>query len=156
MKIYTSYFYQVRNMNKNILPFSTAIYDPKWFHDFREQSYSFTDKKGVINGLRAKPFVPGKSCQNLCKGREECNYLVPGKCKFLRKYEEQLFNLDYKEIVNRFNIIINNYKLNFNINDDVSIALLVHEAPTNKCSERVIIQKWLKEYSLFAGEFNYF
>ena len=33
MKIRISYFYQVRNFKPNMIPMSTAISDPAWFHD---------------------------------------------------------------------------------------------------------------------------
>ena len=32
---YISYFYQIRNMKHNTLPVSTAMWDPKWFHERR-------------------------------------------------------------------------------------------------------------------------
>lgn len=32
MKIYTSYFYQIRFFKPNMIPLSTAKYDPSWFH----------------------------------------------------------------------------------------------------------------------------
>ena len=31
MKIYTSYFYQIRNFKPNMIPVSTAISDPFWY-----------------------------------------------------------------------------------------------------------------------------
>lgn len=60
MKIYTSYFYQVRNFPINTVAFSTAMWDPKWFHDFKDRKYKFKDKRGIWNGLRATPLVPGE------------------------------------------------------------------------------------------------
>lgn len=34
MKFYTSYFYKLRFFTPNMLPFSTAKWDPKWYHNF--------------------------------------------------------------------------------------------------------------------------
>lgn len=154
MKIYTSYFYQVRNMNNKIIPLSTAMWDPKWFHNFKEQSYRFIDKNRVINGLRISPFVPNNKLKGLCYGYDNCIYKNPNLCSFLKRYEEQLFSLNFQNIYKRFERLAEKYKENFNIQEEVSFALLVHEAPNNKCSEREAIQKWLKKYDLFAGEFG--
>ena len=55
IKVYTSYFYQIRNMRPGDLAFSTALGDPKWFHDFtNDKQYKFIDKRGVLNGLRLR------------------------------------------------------------------------------------------------------
>lgn len=32
MKILISYFYQIRFFKPNMIPLSTAAFDPKWFH----------------------------------------------------------------------------------------------------------------------------
>ena len=57
MKIRISYFYQIRNFKPNMIPMSTAISDPSWFHDWKDSSYIFTDKRGILNGLRLKPII---------------------------------------------------------------------------------------------------
>ena len=33
MKIRLSYFYQIRFFKKNMIPMSTALSDPEWYHD---------------------------------------------------------------------------------------------------------------------------
>ena len=53
----TSYFYQVRYFNANILPFSTALSDPKWFHEDKSNNHIFLDIHGVVNGLRCEPII---------------------------------------------------------------------------------------------------
>ena len=90
MKIYISYFYQLRFFPRNAIPLSTAVYDPAWFHDgTRDQKHKFKDKRGVINGLRAEPFMPGAACEGLCHGPEYCDLKLndaetfsPIKCSF--------------------------------------------------------------------------
>lgn len=57
MKFYISYFYAVRFMKPNTVALSTAMWDPKWFYD-KYQGDVYLDKRGVLNGLRAEPFVP--------------------------------------------------------------------------------------------------
>ena len=37
---------------------------------------------------------------------------------------------------------------------DLTYILLVHEAPTNPCSERVMLQRWLSENGFGGEEWN--
>ena len=63
-----------------------------------------------------------------------------------------LNKLDPKEIEQRFISLGNKYKEYINKPElELSYILLVHEAPTNPCSERVMLQKWLKEND-FGGK----
>lgn len=39
IKIYTSYFYQIRNFTPNIIPVSTALSDPAWYRPPEGQEY---------------------------------------------------------------------------------------------------------------------
>ena len=56
MKIRTSYFYQIRNFKKNMIPVSTAMSDPLWYRPEQGQEYFF-DKRGIVNGLRYTPLI---------------------------------------------------------------------------------------------------
>ena len=89
MKIYTSYFYQIRFFPKNLIPLSTAMYDPKWFHDFRGYNFVFKDNNGVINGLRATEFSP-KGGE--CHGIKGCPF-TPETCPASKSYSKQLNNI---------------------------------------------------------------
>jgi hypothetical protein len=151
MIIYTSYFYQVRFFPPNLIPLSTAVWDPKWFHDNKGQRYQFKDKRGVINGIRSDIFAPGQDCNGYCG--PTCG-MEPGSCDFLLRYRAQLQRLDFEEVMQRFRSpesqILSNEK---NIKD-VNFALLVHEAPTNKCSERVPIQEWFASHGVQVTEWS--
>lgn len=155
MKFYTSYFYQVRFMNPNIIPMSTAMWDPKWFHNFKDQKHWFIDRHGVVNGFRIEPFVPGPQCNNLCKGKELCQIGSPEDCAFLNVYYHQLISLNFGDIMERFYKFSSTYKRDFKIEGDISFALLVHEAPNNMCSERLPIQKWFHHYNIDCEEWNH-
>ena len=121
------------------------MYDPKWFHDFKGKHYQFIDKRGVINGLRAEPFVPKMLEGNgECKGVKLCNY-SPDSCEFLSNYYRQLKALDFEEILMRFEKIGNTIRNDLSLKDEPIAALLVYEAYSNPCSERVVIHKWFKE-----------
>jgi len=99
MKFYTSYFYAVRHMKPWHIPLSTAIWDPKWFHAFKHQDYTFIDKNGVINGLRAEMLSPSPALEGLCAGAP-CSR-KPDSCDFLRKYFEQLSKINFKDFLSR-------------------------------------------------------
>lgn len=144
MKIYTSYFYQIRFFPKNLVPLSTAIFDPAWYHDFtRADTYQFFDKRGVLNGMRIPIFMPGAQCEGLCRGMNGC-ISNPNDCAFLRAYRKQLDGLDFAATLQKFS------SLGARIAQDqgypeVDFALIVHEAPSNGCSERTVIQQWFKD-----------
>lgn len=155
MYIMTSYFYQIRFFTPNMIPLSTAVWDPRWFFNNRYQGYQWKDKNGVWNGLRAEPFVPGPQCEGLCFGRENCVSKDPSYCPFLKAYRKQLDELDFAEIIKRI------YKLGIAIQqregfkEDPIMVLMVHEAFTNPCSERWVIRNWFKDHGYFPEEFRF-
>lgn len=138
MKIYTSYFYQVRFFRPNQIPISTALGDPKWFHLNNGNDFKFIDKNGVINGLRATFLSPGITCHNLCHGRP-CEF-TPDKCNFLIEYKKQIFALDKEWAFGQFESLGSKMKEILKFDEEPEIILLVHEAPTNECSERKVLQ----------------
>ena len=140
-----SYFYKVRFFSPNEIPISTAIFDPKWFHLNRDQSYTYRDKRGVINGLRAPIFAPGPRCEGLCHGPEGCKN-SPENCDFLQMYHVQLKHLNFKDTVETLE------KLAKLMGGDTAV-LLVHEAPTNPCSEREVLKLWFKENNYELEEY---
>ena len=62
IQIYISYFYQIRFFKKNMIPISTALYDPKWYYN-GHQGHFYKDHNGVYNGFvwnvfdRVEPLV---------------------------------------------------------------------------------------------------
>lgn len=148
MKIYTSYFYQIRFFPVNLIPLSTAKFDPKWYYDNKHQGYQWYDKRGILVGMRAEPFVPGNHLNGLCFGAEHCSKDF-SQCNFLKGYLNQLRLLDFDKIMLRFQM------LQKQIGIDCDFALIVHEAPNNPCSERVCIQEWFKENNLEVKEWKH-
>ena len=146
MKIYTSYFYQVRFMKPYMIPLSTACFDPKWFHQNQNQDFVWKDKNGVYNGLRAPVFAPGPMCEGLCYGHDTCTQQNPLSCLFLKTYRYQLDQLDYNDIIKRCENIANKIKNIEQFNEEPIIILLVHEAYNNPCSERRPIQEWFASH----------
>lgn len=102
MKFYISYFYAVRFMKPNTVALSTAMWDPKWFYN-KYQGDVYLDKRGVLNGLRAEPFVPKdhQEGEGYCGNCDHDN----SKCRFMQHYREQLDALDFDDIMQRFESI---------------------------------------------------
>lgn len=154
MTIYISYFYKVRFMRPYEVPLSTAVWDPKWFHMFKGQDHVFTDKNGVVNGMRASMFAPGDSCSNLCRGRETCATRNPGECLFLKKYREQLDQIDFGDFMSNMEKFSQKLQQAMHINQDVDFILLVHEASDNPCSERRPLQEWFRDHGYELKEWE--
>ena len=146
MKVKISYFYKVRFFKPNEIPISTALGDPKWFHANKSQEYVYRDKRGIVNGLRAPVFAPGRLCEGLCSGPKGCRAAAPN-CQFLQMYHVQLKHIDFEEIMRELECLCNEY------NGD-TIVLLVHEAPDNPCSERSMIIKWFEENNYELKEYD--
>lgn len=153
MYIMTSYFYQIRFFTPNMIPVSTAKWDPKWFHQNKSQNWQWKDKNGVWNGLRAEMFAPGPSCDHLCRGPEVCNSGDPQICPFLRTYRTQLDQLDFKDVIQRIYNLGKAVQEAEGFTEDPIVVLIVHEAPTNPCSERRVIQEWFRDNGYPIEEF---
>lgn len=150
MTIYTSYFYQIRFFPKNLVPLSTAAFDPKWFHDFKGKNYQFKDKRGVINGIRAEIFMPGSDLGGYCA--PSCGQ-VPPNCDFLLRYRAQLNKLDFADVWERFTGLASMVQSREGI-EDVNFALIVHEAPSKACSERIVLQEWFADHGYPISEWS--
>lgn len=127
--------------------FSTAIWDPKWFHDFMTQDVKFI-KDGKICGLRMPIF---NSRNHECRGMP-CQYL-PKSCNFLKSYALQLSELDFNEIKSTLVEAATLAAKELHI-DDPDVVLLVHEAPDNPCSERSVIMKWFEKNGVKIKEWQ--
>lgn len=155
MKVAVSYFAQIRNFKPNMIPISTAIHDPKWFHDNRSFSHKFIDKRGVLNGVRCKELAPGESCSGLCGGKDNCSE-QPKYCAFLNKYYEQLQRIDkecFKIYCNKVATVASDY-LSIPV-DDIMLVFVVYEKYDNPCSERSHLIDFLNSCGYNAKELEY-
>lgn len=155
MRIYTSYFYQIRFFTPNMIPLSTAIWDPKWYHANQKQDYVFRDKRGIFNGLRYQPLMPDDSCNGDCRGRDQCKISDPNKCDFLKHYRSQLDKINFQDLLLELKSIADSTARLLGTSDDMIICLIVHEAPSNPCSERVVIQQWFKDNNFPISEWSH-
>ena len=143
MKIYTSYFAQLRKFPRNLVGLSTAVWNPKW----RPMG---KDKRGVIC-VDCPPFKPGHECEGLCRG--ECNPKHPEDCAFLKAYKSQLDKLNITTIQHSLGHLAAQISVDENLND-IDFAFLVYETPQNSCSERGTIQQWFKEHGIEVKEWQ--
>ena len=140
-------------MKSNYIPLSTCVGDPQWFHQGTyNKSIQFKDKNGVWNGLRAEPFVPGEECNGLCGGAP-CPR-SPGECLFLNTYKHQLNQLNFDEVIQRFENIANTIQQLEGFTEEPVCVLIFHEKYDNPCSERWPVVEWFKEHHYPIQEFN--
>lgn len=158
MRVATSYFYQIRFFKPNMVPLSTAVWDPKWFHEFQKQDHVFVDKNGVMNGLRVPAMAPGPSTEGTCRGPENPGLGCAGDpltCLFLTLYLEQLRKLDCADYMRRVENLCRRTMTMLGCDLEPTAVFIVHEAPTKACSERRIIQQWLTENGYPCKELSY-
>lgn len=167
IKFYISYFYQIRNMKSNMLPISTAMYDPKWFHNGKGENYRYMDKNGVINGARMIDLVmPLYKWEELVKRNESCDHCgsyngadgawIFGMCPFMQEYAKYIRekNPDFQKFITFCERYLNflNQRLNLCLD---TIIFIVHEAPGKYCcGERPVLQRWFAENGMELKEFN--
>ena len=145
MQIYISYFYNIRFFPDNLIPISTALWDPKWYHDFKSSDYVFRDKRGIVNGLRAYMLSPYKinncECTN-CKSNKDTSV-----CSFIRQYHDYIFSLNFYEVYGYLHSISQEF-------DGSDICLMVYERPDNPCSERSTLVEWFALHNIEVKEFS--
>lgn len=146
MKIRTSYFYQIRNFKKNMIPVSTAMSDPLWYRPEQGQEYFF-DKRGIVNGLRYTPLIVqgGFECGCPCETRQY------GSCSFLKDYAQALNTVDFDKMLKAFEYCGNKFVKD----DEPIIVLMVYEVPSNYCSERIALQNLFQQHGIECKELGY-
>lgn len=136
-----------------MIPISTAVWDPQWFHKNKGDHYKFIDKNGVINGLRYPKFIfkdyIGKETE--CKGRDNCKW-NPDNCKFLKDYENFINQTDFESLKKTLDELGESWKAKTGITDELTFVFIVYETPSNPCSERKAIQNYFKKYGIDCPE----
>lgn len=151
MKVRTSYFYQIRNFKKNMIPMSTAISDPAWYHNNQDKTYTFIDKRGILNGLRLLPIIVQGNCGNCCP----CENKDPEHCPIKAPYEFELNLIDFDKMYKGMEQFCNNYCKENNIKEEPIAVLIVYETPENLCSERKSIQNLFINHGIECKELDY-
>lgn len=151
-----SYFNNIRNFKNNCVLISTAMYDPKWYHQNLGKDIIYTDKRGIVNGIKLE-------CLHAVHTDEEvecitCDKSCAPNCKFLADYYKHLTELNFVDVQNVMISIANELmrrKIVYPINGCIDIVLLVHEKPNSPCSERMMLVKWFKAHGIELQEYNY-
>lgn len=166
INFYISYFYQIRNMKPNMLPVSTAMWDPKWFHDDKGERWQYMDKNGVINGVRMIDLMmPLYKWEELVKRNESCEHCgtnnganrawISGMCPFMKEYAKCIRekNPDFQKFINFCDGYLQflNQRLNLCLD---TIIFIVHEAPSKGCGERPELQRWFAENGMELKEWS--
>lgn len=151
MKIAISYFYQIRNFSKNMVPMSTALSDPDWYHEGQGNDHIFFDKRGILNGLRLKAIIYGAGKWDCGCPCEEKN---PQTCQFLKDYRQRLSELDFKKIYKGIEMFAEQYKKEHEIEEEIIMTMIVYETPTNPCSERQPLIDYFKANGVEVEEFS--
>lgn len=149
MKYYISYFWNIRNLSRNAVPLSTALSDPTYFHNGLGKRYQYVDKKGIYNGLRCEMLAPGPQLAGLCCG--DCAEKKKD-CAFLKGYREQLDKINFEDFIKRTEVLCKKVGDFLNVEDPFPV-FLVHEAPSNPCSERWALFDWLAENGIQVEEY---
>lgn len=158
MKVFTSYFYQIRHFKRNMIPISTAQWDPKWFHDFTgDYDYVFKDKRGIYNGIRCEDFhfdydlygQNNDACGEACKDKH------PETCNFLKNYRKCLDEKDFDGLYKELERIAYKVQELEQFDEEPWIVLIVYEVPSNKCSERATLQEWFRDNGIDITELSY-
>jgi len=148
--IYTSYYYQIRNFKPYMIPVSTSLGDPKWFHDNKGNHVIFQDKRNVINGIRFEYIMVQKNCCGC-----PCEKKDPNSCNFLKQYKIELNKLDFKTTLNYLQWLADAMQKYLNLKEEPIIVLMVHESYTNKCSERQVLQDYFNSNGIECKELEY-
>ena len=156
MKVRTSYFYQIRNFKRNMVPISTAIWDPAWFHNFTgDYSHIFYDRRKILNGLRLEPIIEQGRHSNHGPDICPCEHKEYNTCSFLNNYRKNLENIDLNKMYNDMLDFAKNYKKEEEIDKEIILVLIVYETPKNLCSERQSLIDYFNSHGVECKELDY-
>lgn len=129
----------------NLIALNTTVWPPKYV------TIGEKDNRGVLL-VDCPPLKPGKQCEGLCNGK--CDPKHPYNCAFLQVYYEQLKQIDFNDFMTHLDKLRRRIEEKENL-QNINFAFIVFESPKNPCSERKIIQKWIKENGVDIEEWVY-
>ena len=132
-----------------MIPISTAVWDPKWYHNFQGHEIIFKDKNNVLNGIR----YPDLSSANIAPCCP-CENKDPNNCQFIKDYAEYLDTLDFDKVYSDLTFIGNKGKEILKFDEEPEICLMVYEKPDNPCSERKSLIEYFNKHGIPITEWN--
>ncbi len=151
MKLAISYFYQIRNFKPNMIPISTALWDPFWFQPPADKEY-WIDKRGIVCGLRYEPLIVQKEGSHTCPCK---NRSLAPNCPTMQEYRQLLETIDFDKMIKAFEFCGNKFKKELNFQEEPIIVLIVYETPNNSCSERAALIDYFQSKGIDCKELNY-
>lgn len=149
MNFYITYFYHVRNLPPTYLPISINSGEPAWYHDYKDRSHTFRDKRGVLNG----GYIDEISSSNLIMDDPRICYdcgrvkFQGGNCAFMKAYRDKLDKLDFNKVVEKLEKTVKHFEC-------TDMCFLVYEKPEVLCGERPVIVNWFKDHGIGVVEFS--
>ncbi len=123
-----------------MIPVSTAISDPAWYRPRNGEEY-YIDKRGIVCGLRYEPLIVQLHGQGGCP----CEERDPANCECMREYKQLLDSLvDKEKTLKAFEYCANKFQKELGFKEEPIICLMVYEAPSNLCSERIALQRFFQ------------
>lgn len=135
-----------------MIPMSTAMSDPAWFHEFKDKTHVFKDTRGVLNGLRLQPIIVKASEHS---GGCPCETKDWTQCPMAASYNAHLHNIDFDKMYKGMLDFCNMYVKQENIKEEPIAVLIVWEAPNNPCSERETLISYFNEHGIDCKELDY-
>lgn len=132
-----------------MIPISTAVWDPKWYHDFQGHDIIFKDKNNVLNGIRYPDLSPANIAP-CCP----CENKNPNNCQFIKDYAEYLNTLNFDKVYSDLMFIANKSKEILKFDEEPEICLMVYEKPDNPCSERKSLVEYFGKHGISVTEWN--
>ena len=132
-----------------MIPISTAVWDPKWYHNFQGHDIIFKDKNNVLNGIRYPDLSP-TNIAPCCP----CENKDPTTCQFIKDYAEYLDTLDFDKVYSDLTFIGNKGKEILKFDEEPEICLMVYEKPDNPCSERKSLMEYFNKHGIPITEWN--
>lgn len=148
-----SYFYQIRFFKPYMIPISTAISDPAWYHNSLGPEYNYIDKNGVVCGLRSSVLPMTEHAPEEIECRPHCP-LEGTDCSFMRMYLDHLHKINFYRMMKNLTEAAGIIQKKMKFEHDPIIVLIVHEPPTRACSERPVLKRWFSEFGLNLRELD--
>lgn len=135
-----------------MIPISTAIGNPSWYEHKYNISKEYVDNNGVINGITFHELTPA----GITAG---CNPTTCdkdlSKCSFCKQYKAKLDACDFHKLYTKLTDTASRVQKQLGFEEEPHIVLIVHEKPTNPCSERIPLQQYFTEHGVPCEELKY-
>lgn len=135
MKVAISYFYGIHFFRPDMIPLSTARFEPMWFCS---RGVPWVDSRGVVNGLRVEQFAPSPE--------------LGESCDFQEVYRKQLEGVDCEELLDRIARLCETMRVITKFEGEPTAVFIVYETPGNPHSERAAIQEYFRKNGVACEE----